>query len=179
MKDDSGKLPQNEDYSYDVDENLIEDSFCPKCSAAISDKTDFCDCGFYVKASSNATRYGFVLAILLFACIIGVFITKTDYISSIGTNAAKKFTQKKMFKMASPKIQVETQIKSSGLNEQISKIYPKNYKEPNILIVEIYPEVWPVLKPEKRQYIKKTISDMWAEAYKGDKEPVVVFANPE
>ena len=174
---DNKKITEDDDINYNFDEEVIEDFLCPKCSEKISEETEFCNCGFYVQAAKNATKASMAFAFLAIILILSLFITQTDFLPSIGIKAANKINKKKMSSFTSPVIQVENDLKNTGLKEVIGNLYQKDINNKNVLIVVIKRDYWPTMKPEAKQYVLTTLENHWKEAYKG-KDPQVRFANP-
>jgi hypothetical protein len=168
----------DEDIQYIKDDDVIDDTLCPKCLSSIDKDTEFCECGFFVKASKDAAVYSFVFFILVFVSVVGVVLLNTDFLPSLGIRAAGKITDKQMVSSASPVIMVQNKLQHAGMYSMISDIYQMDYKNPNTLIVVIKPERWPTLKQKQKEYVLNKITDLWTEAYKGE-NPSVKFANAD
>lgn len=171
-------VTEEDDINYIFDDEVIDDSLCPKCMEKITDKTEFCHCGFYVQAAKNATKASIAFISLIIIIIISIFITQTNLLPSIGIKAAHKINKKKMSSFTSPVIQVENNLKNTGLKDIISNLYQKDINNKNILIVVIKQDYWPTMKPEAKQYVLLMLENYWKDAYKG-KDPQVRFANPD
>ncbi len=169
-------IVEDEKVAYIVDDQVIDDTLCPKCMEKITSDTEFCECGFFVKAAKKSATFSFVFFIIILAIAAGLFLTKSAFIPNIGSEVAGKITDKKITSFASPIIQVQNDLKPFGLNKKIRDIYPQDYKHPNVLIIVIKPEYWPSMKKAEKKYIKKTITKLWKSAYKGE-DPQVRFAN--
>lgn len=167
---------EDEDISYIQDEEVIDDSLCPKCMNKVSENAEFCSCGFYVQAAKRSSVFSFVFFVIIFVVITGLLLINTGILPSLGIKVGSKITKKQMGSSTSPVIRVKGQLKNWGLNEQIRDVYQKDYKNPNVLIVVIQPDHWPAMKEKRKDYILKTISNFWKEAYKGD-NPEVIFGN--
>lgn len=174
---DNQNIPEEEDINYIFEGEVIDDSLCPKCQEKISEKTEFCSCGFYIQAAKDATNASIAFATLAIIIIISIFFTQTNLLPSIGIKAAEKINKKKMSSFTSPVIQVENDLKNTGLTEIISNLYQKDINNKNVLIVVIKQDYWPTMKPEAKQYILSALENYWKEAYRG-KDPQVKFANP-
>ena len=172
------KIVKDEKEGYIIDDQVIDDTLCPKCMEKITADTEFCTCGFYVRAAKQSASFSFVFFVVILTAAIGVFLTKSTFIPHIGSEFAEKITDNKINSFASPVIQVQNNLNPYGLNKKIRDVYPQDYKNPNILIIVVKPEYWPSMKETEKKYVKKTISRLWKEAYKG-KDPQVRFANSE
>lgn len=171
-------VTEEEEMDYIFDDEVIDDSLCPKCMEKVTDKTEFCHCGFYVQAAKNATKASIALISIVIIIIISIFITQTSLLPSIGIKAAHKINKKKMSSFTSPVIQVENKLKNTGLKDIISNLYQKDINNKNILIVVIKPDYWPTMKSEGKHYVLSTLENYWKDAYKGE-NPQVKFANPD
>ncbi|MEW5821084.1 MAG: hypothetical protein AB1782_12905 [Cyanobacteriota bacterium] len=171
------KVMGDEEVTYIVDDKVIDDTLCPKCMERISSKTEFCTCGFYVKASKNSEAFSFVFFMIVIVAVVALFFTRTDLLPSIGNKAATKFTKKSMGTTASPIIMVEDHLKDSGLIEKIRDLYQQP-KDKNILMIVVKPEYWSTMKSEEKKYILSSVKSLWKTAYRGE-DPQAEFANPQ
>jgi predicted nucleic acid-binding Zn ribbon protein len=176
-EDKINKIVEDDDINYIHDQDVIDDTLCPKCMRKITDDKEFCECGFYIEAFRKSSKFAFVFFMIVVVAIAGVILIRTDLLSSLGMKAATKITKKEISFSASPVIQVQAHLKDAGLYASIRDIYQQDYKNPNILIVVIKPERWPTMNQKQKDYIYNTILDLWKEAYKGD-DPQVRYANP-
>lgn len=174
----NNKIVENEDIAYIADEKLIEDSLCPKCMQKISNDTEFCGCGFYVKAAKVSSVFSFVFFLIVSILVFGTLLYKSNFITNMEINVTKKIEEKGMSKTASPVVQVANVLSKSGLNYLIRDVYVQDYKHKNILVIVIKPEYWPTLKPKTKKHIHKKITELWKKAYTGE-DPQVRYANPE
>ncbi|MGD9580649.1 MAG: zinc ribbon domain-containing protein [Vampirovibrionia bacterium] len=165
------------DLTYVIEDEVIDDTKCPKCNEKINDNIEFCNCGFYIQAANNSRKASILFLSIIIVVIVTLFLTQTNLLPSIGEKAAHKINEKKMSSFASPVMQVENKIKNTGLKNMIGNMYEKDIHNKNILIVVVKPEVWPTMKPEARKYVLKTLENFWKECYKGE-DPQVKFANP-
>lgn len=159
-------------------DKVIEDLICPKCSQKIDEDTDFCSCGFYFKAHKISEVYSFLFTLLgLFLFGIGLLFI-TGLLPTINSAISDKFNHQEIMSIASPRMYIETEIKKSDWADVIEDIYQQDYKNKNVLIVVIKPEIWPKLDAQKKTEIYNTINELWKKIYK-EKNAVVKFGNPQ
>lgn len=168
---------EDEEIRYIADEKLIDDSLCPKCLQKINNDTEFCQCGFYARAAKVSSNFSLVFFLLILVVVAGLILTKTSVLSSLEINMTNKIAEKGMSSTASPVIQVADKLAHSDINYLIRDIYYQDYKNTNKLIVVVKPEYWPAMKPQTKEYVLNTITNLWGKAYKGE-NPQVKFANP-
>lgn len=172
------KVVEDDNITYIADEEIIDDSLCPKCMEKISDDVEFCSCGFYVKAAKRAGAFSLVFFIIVFLTVAGLVITHSNLLPSIGTKVADKFSEEKFVSSATPIIQIQDHLKDSGLMHKIRDMYQEPKKRESLVVV-IKPEYWSAMKASEKKYILSTIEGLWKNFNQDSKEaPSVRFANP-
>jgi hypothetical protein len=175
------KLKNADNFIYLEKNWIIQDRFCPKCNKPLIDNTDFCKCGFFLKANRNSFIWGGVLSIWF---IIGILLL-ISFLCFDKMKISKPYQimiKKTDFNSLSPiNIQVITSLKNSSYDDYIQNIYVKP-KEEHKLVILIKPSLWNTLTSKEKKDLLNQVSENWKILYKekypdSPQEPQVYFAN--
>lgn len=162
---------------------VIQDKTCKKCKKLLLKESDFCECGFFLKAEKNSVFWGSVIFSLVFIGLI--WLSAAINLKNIENLTVDNIKQQKLsFTSLSPvNIQIIASLKHSPYNEYIQNIYVKQGNK-NKLQVLIKPTYWDLLTPGEKKDLLKLVKTNWTAIYKRTYpnsvlKPEVEFANPE
>src|SRR3989339_186946 len=144
---------------------IILDKTCPFCKKVLVKESDFCDCGFFLKAAENSRLWGAILVIffiigLLFIVSIVNIDNARDYVT-----ARMQENHMNVNSLTPIKIQVISSLKDSSYDGYIQSTYTKP-KEDHKLMVLIKPTLWYTLTKEEKNGLLGQLTSIWNKIYR-------------